>query len=171
MDMRIRALSGCLAFGAAAFILTGTAAQAATTTVSQVQSAVVLSGNHPAPNTIEVVTGTATPPGHCNCQPPPTKVPTPTCTCMHTPPPTRPPVPTVVSSTPPPVPYTSPSPVPVTTSPPPPSGAPVTGGGGSVGGGGGNLPLAAGGAATAVAAGGLGLLAIRRWRRMRSPAA
>lgn len=58
----------------------------------------------------------------------------------------------------------------MTTSAAPADGA-DTGGGGSVTAGGGNLPLAAGGAATAVAAGALGLLAFRRWRRTRLPVA
>jgi hypothetical protein len=46
-----------------------------------------------------------------------------------------------------------------------PSGGANTGGGGSIGGGGANVPMVAGGSAVALASGGLGLFAYRRWRK------
>ena len=164
MGMRLRVLSGCLAIGATAVILTGTAAHATS-----------LAGIHPT-----VVTTTTKGPPPCENGCPTSKVPSPcqtgcqghkpyprpTCTCQQTPPPppyTVPPTVTVAPTT-----SSPPAPMATTTSSPPAS-PPVTGGGGSIGGGDG--PLAAGGVAIALAAGLIGTFAYRRWRRTRSPAA
>jgi len=188
MGMRIRVLSGCLALGATAVILTGTAAHAA-----------------PVAGTHATVTAVSTggPGGNCHamdaqaswngvCRPNPcqtgvydesngnngnnwySETPTPTPTCTTQEPSSPPPPPPTITATPtqtvtPPVPQvTSPAPAPASSSPPP--GAPQTGGGGGIGGSG-NVALAVGGAVTAVAAGLLGLFAFRRWRRTRLPAA
>lgn len=185
MGMRIRVLAGCLAAGAAAVILTGTAAQAAPLAGNQAGVSVVGSGGGPGPggncdsqgssgNNWNGQCGpqpcasswnTNTPGGWCSQS---TPAPSPTCTSQ-TPAPTQAATTPPAATTTPPAPQTAtPVPTTVTTSSPP-SGAPQTGGGGSANGGGG--PLAAGGAATAVAAGLVALFAIRRWRRMRSPAA
>ena len=93
------------------------------------------------------------------------------CTCTETPtPPPSSPTPSVVPTTPassaPPAPAASVTPV-ATSSPSAgvlPVGGAGTGGGGSTKGGS-DAPLAAGGAAAAVAAGGIGFLAYRRFRK------
>ena len=171
MGMRIRVLSGCLAIGATAVILTGTAAHATS-----------LAGHHPT----AVVTATTKAPspncstensygnnwnGGCQSQ---TPYPTPTCTCKQSPPPppTYSPPPTVTVT--PTQTQTTPAPqatsqTAVAPSSSPPASAPQTGGGGSIGGGDG--PLAAGGVAIALVAGLIGTFAYRRWRQTRSPAA
>ena len=188
MGMRIRVLSGCLAIGATAVILTGTAAHATP-----------LGGSHS-----NVVTTASTEPAcpgqgdnqdtwNQSCKPSPCQTgvddnnyngnngdygngyqsckptPKPTCTCEQTTPPTPPTIvtPSTTLSTAPVPQVTSTKPVTPTSSAP--SVAPVTGGGGSIGGGDG--PLAAGGVAIALAAGLIGTFAYRRWRRTRSPAA
>jgi len=187
MGMRIRVLLGCLAIGATAVILTGTAAHA--TSLGGTPTVGVTSSK-PAPGNCNCCQGDNNYGdnnnccqgdnnygdnnnccqgdnnyGYQTCRP----APKPTCTCQETTPPTIPP--TTVTSAP----VTS-APVPQVTSTKPvtptssaPSVAPVTGGGGSIGGGDG--PLAAGGVAIALAAGLIGTFAYRRWRRTRSPAA
>jgi hypothetical protein len=165
--MRIHVLAGCLAIGATAVILTGTAAHA--TSLSGVHPDVAVTASSNPPTTGPPSTGC---PGngnygYGNCQ---SETPTPQCTCQKTtPPPSYSPPPTVTAT-----PTQTVTPEVTTTTPVPPSSsappsAPQTGGGGSIGGG--NGPLAAGGVATALAAGLIGTLAYRRWRRTRFPVA
>jgi hypothetical protein len=146
MAFRMRVLAGCFALGVGGLLLTGTAAQAAP-----------LSGAHhtssptPAPTwTTQWTPSSDWTPSSSGWTPSPK----PTCTQTPTPAPT---------------PTTPPAPQVTTSATAAPSGGANTGGGGSIGGGG-NGPLAAGGAAVALVAGGLGLLAFRRWRRARTVA-
>lgn len=179
--MRIRVLSGCLAFGVVAIISTGAAAQAAT-----------LSGGG-GNNGGDWGYGNGNsyqncPPGEqysyqkkC-CKP----TPPPPCQC-HTPSPTPPgwqwvvpptPAPSTVYSTTPVTTVTVTASAPASASPtavapvvesssPVPSGPANTGGGMP---GGSDIPLAAGGGAVALVAAPLGLVAFRRWRQTRDAA-
>src|ERR1700689_3515563 len=77
MATRIRVLAGGFAVGIAAFILTGTAAHAATLSEAHTGASALVTGSLP--------TAQPTPTPRCTCQkpsPPPTPTPSPTCTCM-----------------------------------------------------------------------------------------
>jgi len=184
MGMRIRVLSGCLAIGATAVILTGTAAHATPLGETHPNVVVATSGGCPGQNDNQDTWNQGCQPSPCqtgvydnnyngnngdngngyqSCKP----TPKPTCTCEQTPPPTPPTIPPTTMSTTPAPQVTSQTPVPPSSSPP--ASPPQTGGGGSIGGGDG--PLAAGGVAVALAAGLIGTFAYRRWRRTRLPAA
>jgi type IV secretory pathway VirB10-like protein len=124
----------------------------------------------PPPAVNPVPSQISTAPGGCSCTEHPTPPPT---TPTPTTPATAPPTPSVSpsESIAPPAPAASGTPV-ATTSPSAgvvPAGGANTGGGGSVKGGS-DAPLAAGGAAAAVAAGGIGFLAYRRYRKAQASA-
>jgi hypothetical protein len=156
MALGIRVVAGCFAMGVTALLLTSTAAQAAPQSGAHLSASVAAARqNTPAGG------GPRTPTRkrHCHHTPPPTPAPTSTCK------PTKPATPAPSTSTPAPAPQVTVSSSATTA----PTGGAGTGGGGSLGGGG-NGPLAAGGAAVALVAGGLGLLALRRWRRTRTVA-
>ncbi len=144
MALRIRLLAGCFAFSVTGLLLTGAAAQAAP------QSGAHVSAVSQSDHAVGIAADGAQ-----------LWTPTPTPTMVSTPSPS-PSVTATVSASP----TVSASATPTAA----PTGGAGTGGGGSTRGGS-NLPLAAGGAAVALVSAGLGLLAFRRWRRTRLPAA
>src|ERR1035441_6862415 len=102
MAMRTRVLAGCFAFGVAAFMLTGTVAQATPLSAAQGNVGVSAAVSGQAGGNVGDTSPTPTP--TCSCQKP-SPSPTPTCTCQHpSPPPTPTPTCTCQKPTPTPTP-------------------------------------------------------------------